>query len=111
MSGTSTSAKTILARTEPPALTRRTSISASALLDMRVQPVERTLTNVCRGHVRMEEHAVKQRTRICAPVLRDTKESTAKQTRTTADQIRAYTELAETSLLATTVSAVQATRA
>ena len=54
---------------------------------------------------------MKQRTRICALVLRDTKESTAKQTRTTADQIRAFAELAETSLPATTVSAVQAMRA
>ena len=111
MSGTSTSAKTILARTEPPALTSQTTISASALLDIRVKHAKRTLTNVCRGRVRMEEHAVKQRTRICAPVLRDTKESTAKQTRTTVDQILAYTELAETSLPATTVSAVQAMRA
>ena len=59
----------------------------------------------------MEGRAVKPKTHTCVPVLRDTRESTVKQTPTTADQTPVSMEPVQTLLLATNVNATLATRA
>ena len=58
----------------------------------------------------MGGRAVKQKTLMCVPVLKDTRESTVKQTPTTVDQTPAYMEHVGTMLLAITANATLATR-
>ena len=59
----------------------------------------------------MEGRAVKPKTHTCAPVLRDTRESTVKQTPMTADQTPVSMEPVGTLLLATNVNATLVTKA
>ena len=59
----------------------------------------------------MEGRAVKPKTPTCAPVLKDTRESTAKQTPMTVDQTPVSMEPVGTLLLATNVNATLGTRA
>ena len=59
----------------------------------------------------MEGRAVKPKTHTCVPVLRDTRESTVRQTPMTADQTPVSMEPAEILLLGTNVNAALVTRA
>ena len=59
----------------------------------------------------MEGRAVKPKTHTCVPVLRDTRESTVKQTPTIVDQTPASMEPVGTLLLATNVNAALVTMA